>query len=46
MNIRDSYRKKVAFDTTDGIEQKIDQLTLMMGKLVTADKGQIKPFKP
>ena len=40
MNIRDSYRKKVTFDMTDGIEQKIDQLTLMMGKLVTEDKGQ------
>ena len=46
MNIRDSYRKKVTFDTTDGIEQKIDQLMLMMGKLVTEDKGQNKPFKP
>ena len=46
MNIRDSYRKKVTFDTTDGIEQKIDQLMLMMGKLVTEDKGKNKPFKP
>ena len=46
MNIRDSYRKKVMFDTADGIEQKIDQLVLMMGKLVTEDKGQNKLFKP
>ena len=46
MNIRDSYRKKVTFDMTDGIEQKIDQLMLMMGKLVTEDKGHNKPFKP
>ena len=46
MNIRDSYRKKVMFDTTDGIEQKIGQLMLMMGKLVTENKGQNKPFKP
>ena len=30
----------------DNIEQKIDQLTLMMGKLVTEDKGQNKLFKP
>ena len=30
---------------TDGIEQKTDQLTLMMRKLVTEDKGQNKPFK-
>ena len=45
MNIMDSYRKRVTFDMTDGIEQKIDQLMLMMGKLVTEDKGQNKPFK-
>ena len=31
---------------TDNIEQKIDQFMLMMGKLVTEDKGQNKPFKP
>ena len=46
MNLRDNYRKRVTFDMTDDIEQKIDQLTLMMGKLVTEDKGQNKPFKP
>ena len=46
MNIRDNYRKKVTFDMADGIEQKIDQLMLMMGKLVTEDKGQNKLFKP
>ena len=45
MNLRDNYRKRVTFNTTDDIEQKIDQLTLMMGKLVTEDKGQNKPFK-
>ena len=38
--------KKVTFDMTDGIGQKIDQLMLMMGKLVTEDKGQNKPFQP
>ena len=30
---------------TDDIEQKIDKLTVMMGKLVMEDKGQSKPFK-
>ena len=30
----------------DGIEQKIDKLTVMMGKLVTEDKGQNRHFKP
>ena len=45
MNTRDSYRKRVTFNMMDGIEQKKDQLMLMMGKLVTEDKGQSKPFK-
>ena len=40
MSIRDNCRKRVTFDATDDIEQKIDKLTLMMGKLVTEDKGQ------
>ena len=46
MNLRDNYRKRVTFKMTDDIEQKIDQLTLMMGKLVTEDKEQNKLFKP
>ena len=46
LSIKDNFSKKVTFDTTDGIEQKIDKLTLMMGKLVTNDKGQSKSFKP
>ena len=46
MSIRDNCSKRVTFDMTDNIEQKIDKLTLMIGKLVTEDKGQNKPFKP
>ena len=30
----------------DNIEQKIDKLTVMMGKVVTDDKGQNRQFKP
>ena len=30
---------------TDDVEQKIDKLTVMMGKLVTEDGGQSKPLK-
>ena len=45
MNIRECFNKKVTFDTTDGIEKKIDKLLIMMGKLVTEDKGQNLPFK-
>ena len=46
MSVRDSFNKRVTFDMTDGIEQKIDKLTVMMGKLVTEGDGQDKPFKP
>ena len=46
MSIRGNCSKRVTFDMTDNIEQKVDQLTLMIGKLLTEDKGQNKPFKP
>ena len=42
MNIRDNLNKRVTFDMTDGIEQKLDKLSAMMGKLVTEDEGQSK----
>ena len=38
--------KRLTFNVTDDLEQKIDRLTVMMGKLVTEDEGQPKPFKP
>ena len=44
MSIRDGYNKRVTFNTADNIEQKIDKLTTMMGKLVTQDEGQSKPY--
>ena len=40
MNIKEGYSKKVTFNMMDSIEKKTDKLTVMMGKLVTADKGQ------
>ena len=46
MSVRDGHNKRATFDKTDDIEQKIDKLTTMMGKLVTEDEGQSKPFKP
>ena len=46
MSVRDVHNKRVTFDATDNIEQKIDKLMTMMGKLVTVDEGQSKPFKP
>ena len=45
MNIRDSFNKRITFDMADSVEQKIDKLTVIMGKLVTEDKGQNKTFK-
>ena len=46
MPVRDGHNKRVVFDTTDNIKQKIDKLMTMMGKLVTENKGHSKPFKP
>ena len=46
MNMRDNSNKRVTFNTTDDIEQKLDKLTVMMNKLVTEGKGQNKQFKP
>ena len=46
MSIRDNCGKRVTFNMIDDIEQKIDKLMLMMGKLVMEDKGQNKLCKP
>ena len=40
MNIKERSGKKVPFDTMDGIEQKIDKLMVIMGKLVAEGQGQ------
>ena len=44
MNIRDGFNKKVTFNMTNSMEQKIDKLMVMVGKLVTEDRGQNKLF--
>ena len=46
MSTKEGFSKKVTFDMMDSIEQKIDKLMVMMGKLVMEDKGQNRPFKP
>ena len=46
MNIKEAFSKKVTFNTMDGIEQKIDKLMAMMGKLVTEHQGHNRQFKP
>ena len=45
MNIQEEHNKRVTFYMTDGLEQKIDNLMVMMGKLVTRDEGQKRQFK-
>ena len=44
--MRDSYNKKVTFNTQDGLEDKIDKLTAMMGKLAARDSKVSRPFEP
>ena len=39
MSIKKGF-SKVTFDMKDGIEEKIDKLTVMMGKLVMEGEGQ------
>ena len=45
MNIQEEHNKRVAFDMTDGLDQKIDKLTVMMDKSVMKDDGQNRQFK-
>ena len=46
MNIQKGFSKMVTVNTMDGIELKIDKLTVMMGKLVMEGEGQNRQFKP
>ena len=46
MSVKDNYNKKVTFDTWDGLEDKIDELIVMMGKLAARDDGTNSQFKP
>ena len=40
MNIQEEHNKRKTFDMTDSLEQKIDKLRVMMGKLVMKDDEQ------
>ena len=46
MSIKDNYNKIVTFGTRDGLEDKTDKLTVMMGKLAARDNGTNRQFKP
>ena len=46
MSVRDSYNKRVTFNTQDGLEDEIDKLAAMMGKLAATDNKVNGQFKP
>ena len=46
MSIRDGTERKVSFNTRDELGDKIDKLTVMMGRLATRDSNDKRPFKP
>ena len=45
MNIRDGTERKVLFNDTDELGEKIDKLTAMMGRLAAKDSNDKRPFK-
>ena len=46
MNIRDGINRKVSFNTRDELGDKIDKLTVMLGKLAAKDDKNKRPFRP
>ena len=46
MNNRDGTNRKVSFNTRDELGDKIDKLTVMLGKLAAKDNNNKRPFKP
>ena len=46
MSVRYIYNKRVAFNMQDGLEDKIDKLTAMTGKLAARDSKVNRPFQP
>ena len=45
MSVEDSCNKRVTFNMQDGLEDKIDKLTTMIGKLAVRDSEVNRPFK-
>ena len=46
MSIRDGTHRKVSFNTRDELGDKIDKLTVILGKLAAKDDNNKRPFKP
>ena len=46
MNIRDGTERKISLNARDELGDKIDKLTIMMGRLAAKDSNEKRPFKP
>ena len=46
MSIRNGTERKVSFNARDELGDKIDKLTVMMGRLAARDSNDKRPFKP
>ena len=46
MSIREGASRKVSFDTRDELGDKIEKLTVMLGRLAAKDSNKKRPFKP
>ena len=46
MSIKEGTSRKVLFDTRDKLGDKIDKLTVMLGRLSAKDSNKKRPFKP
>ena len=45
MSMREGVNRKVSFDTRDELENKIDKLKVMLGRLAAKDNNKKRPFK-
>ena len=46
MSIREGTSRKVSFDTRDELGDKVDKLTVMLGRLAAKDSNKKRQFKP
>ena len=46
MSIREGTNRKVLFDTRDELGDKIDKLTVILGRLAAKDNHDKRSFKP
>ena len=46
MSIWEGVNRKVSFDTMDELGDKIDKLTVMLGRLAAKDNNKKSPYKP